>query len=543
MTTCPGRPSRIFQARTQASQFVGRTLLHLPAVGVQDYLAVGSYGTLVYSIFPLTAITEAARIDAQSRIDTLTATGGRTSTGEALKRMFDTLAKQPLNNRIVVLLTDGEATDTILNPVTTIVDRARQRGVKIFTIGVGLSAVANRYIGTLASQTGGIAFDGSDCDSLQSAFEKITEIVSRGTVYNEAFAMRITAPLLVTSGNILYDTLHLRDTACQTITLTNVGEGAAKVDLIELVDTLGVSNPEYFLEPGLTFPIDIPENGQRTITVCFKPTGLRTRKGLIRFRYNNCAADTLQARLLGNSITEANLRVTDDLVGLPGETVHMPIFSDSSLVNFEIHNATYTLRWNRTMLSLGEMRASAGAPGATVALDGPVTYSGRYAIAKFTVTGETFVGGGQLAEVDFKVLRGDTLATVVEIITGQFEDDNPTVLVVNAGSVALDSTCFRESKPLITQGSAARVTAGEFTPTPSTGGTIAITQESTEATMVGIEIYSIDGQRRRTIEGTPVEQGSNRIALDLTGIGDGTYYAVFRTAAGETIVRDLVIAR
>ena len=543
MTNCAGRPTRILQARTQASQFVGRTLLHLPAVGVQDYLAVGSYGTLVYSIFPLTAITEAGRIEAQRRIDTLTASGGRTSTGEALKRMFDTLAKQPLNNRIVVLLTDGEATDTVLNPVSSIVDRARQRGVKIFTIGVGLSAVANRYIGTLASQTGGISFDGSDCDSLQSAFETITEIVSRGTVYNEPFAMRVTAPLLVTSGNIVYDTLHLRDTACQTITLTNVGEGAAKIDLAELVDSMGAPNPEYFLGSDVTFPIDIPENGQKTVTVCFRPSGLRTRRGIIRFKYNNCAADTLQARLLGNSITEANLRVTDNLVGLPGETVHMPIYSDSSLVNFEIHKATYTLRWNKTMLTLGEVRAAAGAPGATVALAGPVTYSGRYAIAKIDITGETFTGSGPLAEIDFKVLRGDTLATIVEIITGQFEDDNPTVLVVNAGSVALDSTCFRESKPLMTQGSAAKVTAGEFTPTPSTGGTIEIALESTEATMVEVDLYSVDGQRRRSITGTPIEQGNNRIALDLDGIGDGSYYAIFRTAAGETFVRTLVIAR
>ncbi len=96
---------------------------------------------------------------------------------------------------------------------------------------------------------------------------------------------------------------------------------------------------------------------------------------------------------------------------------------------------------------------------------------------------------------------------------------------------------------MILQGAPARIVAGEFTPTPSQSGNVAITLESTEATMLTIEIYSSDGQRRSMMTARPVEQGSNRISLDLNGMGAGVYHALFRTAAGEAFVRTLVFTQ
>src|SRR5688572_11131161 len=131
--------------------------------------------------------------------------------------------------------------------------------------------------------TGAEYFDGNDCGTLQQAFEAITDRVSRGSVEYENFAMRVTEPVLVSSGDIDFDSTYYHATSCKVMTLTNVSEGDAIVDSIQLRNLLGVSSDEFSFGSSTVFPLTIPESGQTTVDVCFRPNGLRHRGGATEF--------------------------------------------------------------------------------------------------------------------------------------------------------------------------------------------------------------------------------------------------------------------
>jgi Mg-chelatase subunit ChlD len=543
----PGnQPTRMDQARAQAQDFLDKTLLYIPSI-LQDQIAVSRFSGSVVHIYPLSFVTPATRAAAKLAVQNNTPSAGTTYTGAALRSMIDTLAKSPLQDRVIVLLTDGNAIDLGTNTsiATTIANLAKGKGVRIFTIGIGstgLSTVGKAQLNTFTNITGGAIFDGNNCDSLQQAFESITDIVSRGTVNREPFAIKINAPLLVTSGGLKFDSLYIHGQACDTITLTNVGEGDAIVDNIAFSKLVGGPSNEFFLPPGITTPFTIPENGQLRVPVCFSPTGIRQRAATADFNYNNCGQSALADSLHGIGYAIANLRINDERAALPGSIVTMPVYGDSSLAEYEVNTITYSVRWNRTMLDLRAIHPGTAAAGATVTMPLPVVYDDRYATAQVVVSGNGIDSRGELAQLEFQVLRGDTLATLVELTAGKFEDNNPRTILDNAGLVAYDSTCFRSQKGITSQ-SASKVVAGEASPSPSTSDVVTIPLTSSVETLVKVEIYSMSGTLVVPATTHRVKPGSSIIPIDLEGIPDGSYYARLSTADGETLFRKIIRVR
>lgn len=545
--------SRHEQAIAQAKNFIGRTLLFLPSIGIQDQLAVITYtstgfgsNVIINDIFPLVFINDALRTAAQNTLDGITPTGG-TPTGAAVKRMIEILKTSPLKNRVMVVLTDGEAdaSDQILNPLSQLVNQAKAEGIRIFTIGVGLTTpVGRNYLQTLAQGTNGQSYDASDadCSTLQTAFEAITDIVSRGGKTREAFQMKVLSPMIVTVKKMEFDSVYVDGTTCRTIILNNAGEGNAVVDSMRFVDLTGRLTSEFKLAPGVTFPIVIPESGQIELSVCFNPSKIRFREGEAIVYYNSCGSEPSRTSLSGSAFAGANLRVSDQRVGLPGQTVRMPVYADSSLALYSVNTITFKVRWNKTMLDLRTVHPGAQAGGAVVNLASPVSYDGRFATVELTVNGASLQGGGELAQLEFTVLRGDTLSTMVELTEGVFEDNNPRTLLMNPGEIAYDSTCFRSSKP-ITNGNAAKVVAGEVAPTPARDQQLTLPLVADGLTTVTLEVYATDGSLVLPSSEHQLIPGANALTLDLGNAGAGSYYAVVRTAGGETLFRKILIAR
>jgi len=557
------RPTRLEQARVQSVNFLEKTLLYLPSVGIQDQIAISRYSgsasvPFVDHFFPLTFTTDASRQAAETAVNTtITNTISGTQTGAAIISMIDTLKKSPYSNRVLVLVTDGLANDTITNSVTVLKNMARANNVRIFTIGLGLSAFADpkqraaatEYLTELANGTQGSAYLVEDCSTLQGAFEAITDSVSRGNIIREPFAIRVTAPLLVADHGIRFDSVYYHrsgraDTVCSSITLTNVGEGDAVLDAIAFADQIGASTDEFMLPDGVTLPITIPESGQIDIPVCFTPKGLRERAGNISFDYNGCGVPPVQKDLAGTGYARANLRVSDERAGLPGTIVTMPIYSDTSLAGFEVKSFTYALRWNKTMLDLRRVVKGSMTGTAAVDITSPLAFNGRYAEIGITVTGDdALIAPGEIAELEFQVLRGDTLASLIEITSGTFEDGNPQTIIDNAGLIAYDSTCFRSYKPLQTGSAAARIVVGDVSPNPAVGGSISVMVESSAATTVGVEIYSGDGSLVRPASERSLEEGVNTLDFDLLGVAAGSYYLVVRTPTGDSVFRKIVTVK
>jgi hypothetical protein len=246
--------------------------------------------------------------------------------------------------------------------------------------------------------------------------------------------------------------------------------------------------------------------------------------------------------LSGPSYAYANIRVSDLRIGLPGDVVTMPIYYDSSLTAYSVNTISYQMRWNKTMLDLRGVRPGAQAAGGTVTITTPVTYDDRYATVGITATGTAFPGSGELAQLDFQVLRGDSLGSLVEITSGLFEDNNPRMMVANAGVVAFDSTCFRPFKPIGTDG-AAKIVAGEIFPAPTRDRTVTLPISSDIVTSVSLEVYATDGQTVIPSTSRTVLPGAGAIEIDMGGMPSGSYYAIVRTESGETIVRKILLAR
>jgi hypothetical protein len=452
---------------------------------------------------------------------------------------------------VIVLLTDGAPTsnDRTANPASRIIAAAKARGIKIFTIALGLTPQSTsglegiKYLDSLANETDAASFVSNDCGSLQGAFESITDIVSRGSITREPFSIFVTAPLLVSTGTMSFDTTYIHGEICDTMTLTNVGEGDAVVDAADFADLTGATSGEFFLGPDVTPPLVIPESGQLKVPICFRPDGLRQRRGVLTFRYNNCGIDVRADSLVGTGYAEANLRVSDEYAALPGNTVTMPIYGDSTLTNYGVMSITYTVRWNKTMLYLKDVQPGAAVPGATIAAK-PTLYGDRYATAEITVSSSSpIVSSGELARLQFEVMRGDTLATIVEVTEGTFEDGNPkTILNKETGLVAFDSTCFRSSKA-IRRRTAAKIAAGDATPTPVDGTTVTIPVTATDQTVATVEIYHIDGTLALPRTRRQLNAGANTVSIDLGTLPAGTYYAILRTPEGETELRNIILAR
>ncbi len=548
---CNGNKStRVEVARTQGANFIGRTLLYLPQGGVQDQIAIMSYGgTLSFpsrpvltTLFPLTPVTEQTRADAQTSLASLDGDGGTTFTGAALTAMMDTLDESGLANRIIVLLSDGDTRreDRDAHPLEQVIARAKSKSVKIFTIGIPSTT---GYLDSLARLTGGIAFDANDCGSLQSAFETITGEVSKGTIELEPFSVHVTSPLLVGPDRLHYDTIRVYDTACQTLTLTNVGEGEAIISGIRVFDSNGVPTNEFYIADTLSFPLSVPQSEQRTFTICFNPQKIRGREASIVIDYNACGNDTLGADLTGQSYATADLRLSDTVVALPGDIVTLRINSDTALGDYEIKSIRYTVRWNKSMLDLKELRPAAGSGNAGVALLQPIEYDARDAVAQIEILGESITGSGPLAEMDFKMLRGDTLASPVVMLEGKFADGNPRLVKVQGALVVLDSTCFRDDNGIAVQSSAPKLIVSEATPTPAGDGGTEIRVSTDAPTSIQLELFTSTGDRVGTSERHVLEVGTTRLRLGERSLPDGTYFAIVRGAGGHTFVRRIVIAR
>ena len=547
-------PMRLEEAIKQAQTFIDNTLLYLPALNIQDQIAVKHYSSMrqgfnvvpvVVEDFPLTSVTNPTRAAARASVSSIALIGG-TWTGHAIRDMIRTVSASPLEDRVIVVLTDGVTNDDDLdaNPVSSIINDANANNVRVFTIGLQLTDPDGiNYLDAIATGTNGISIISNDCGSLQDAFAQITEIVSQGSTWREPFKITVSAPQII-ADNIDFDSLLIFNDTCVSITLTNVGEGEAIVDTVEFTDLAGGQTTEFFLEStSVSFPITIQENEQKTFEVCFRPEELRTREGLTIVTYNDCNAEPGSGALVGVGVAQANLRVTDQRMALPGQTVTMPIYGDTSLRDYSVNSIIWTVRWNRTMLELEAVRPGAEANGATVIQTSPILYDGRFASVDLTATGPALFNAGQLAELDFTFLRGDSLVALVEITAGQFEDGNPKAVLQNAGVVIYDSTCFRELRPIIYKGPPAKITIGNVSPVPATGDLIDVSLEATNETAITLDMYDASGATVILPERHQLLKGSSVLSLDVGTFRSGVYHLRIQTDDGETLFHKLIIRR
>jgi Ca-activated chloride channel family protein len=154
-----------------------------------DRLGLILFGDQAYLQTPLTFDRNTARIQLDEAAIGLA--GKRTAIGDAIGLAVKRLRDQPQENRVLVLLTDGENTAGTVDPQKA-ADIAASSGVRIYTIGVGADErvvsgffgkrrVANSELDepaliAIAEKTGGQYFRARDIAGLESIYRLLDEL-------------------------------------------------------------------------------------------------------------------------------------------------------------------------------------------------------------------------------------------------------------------------------------------------------------------------------------------------------------------------------
>jgi len=157
--------------------------------------------------------------------------GGNTAIGNALGVAVRSLKELPGDSRIVILLTDGENTTGILDPMKA-ARAAATYGIKVYTIGVGSTGRARfqtplgiEYqevtldedtLKGIADATGGRYFRATDTERLEQIYALIDELektkveVREYTEYEELFPFLLLPALLLLVLDVMLRTTWLR---------------------------------------------------------------------------------------------------------------------------------------------------------------------------------------------------------------------------------------------------------------------------------------------------------------------------------------------
>jgi len=153
-----------------------------------DYLGLILFGTKAYLQSPLSYDRKTIRILLNEAVTRLA--GENTAIGDAIGLAVKRLKKQPQQNRVLVLLTDGANTAGSIEPLKA-ADLAASESIRIYTIGVGDDSVRTSGIfglrlrksdldedtlKAIASKTGGRFFRARDIAQLQEIYQILDEI-------------------------------------------------------------------------------------------------------------------------------------------------------------------------------------------------------------------------------------------------------------------------------------------------------------------------------------------------------------------------------
>jgi Ca-activated chloride channel family protein len=184
---------------TEDMEINGRTITRLTAVKAVagdfiehregDRIGLILFGTQAYLQAPLTFDRKTVRTlldEAQMGL-----AGQQTAIGDAIGLAVKRLQKQPRENRVLILLTDGANTAGNVDPLKA-ADLAAQEGIRIYTIGVGSesqliqtpfgiqqvggSDLDEASLKAIAAKTGGKYFRARDVESLAGIYALLDEI-------------------------------------------------------------------------------------------------------------------------------------------------------------------------------------------------------------------------------------------------------------------------------------------------------------------------------------------------------------------------------
>ena len=140
-----------------------------------DNIGLVVFGSYAFSASPLTYDLKALSemFDLMSDVGIA---GTSTAIGDALMQGLQTLEAGEAKSKVLVLLTDGQHNAGKNSPHQA-VTLAKQRGVKVYTIGIGKKGDYDEaLLSTIAKESGAKSFFASTADELKDVYQEIEEL-------------------------------------------------------------------------------------------------------------------------------------------------------------------------------------------------------------------------------------------------------------------------------------------------------------------------------------------------------------------------------
>jgi Ca-activated chloride channel family protein len=175
-----------------------------------DNMGLVVFGTFAYSASPLTY--DLKSLSYLLDMTTVGVAGESTAIGDAIVQSLRTLSFGEAKSKVVILLTDGYHNAGQNSPKQAVA-RAKELGVKIYTVGIGKKSDYDvALLKTIAKQSGAKSYAASSENELEKVFENIAKLEPSSIKSENYLNKKLLTmfPLLVVFGLLLAWVLYLR---------------------------------------------------------------------------------------------------------------------------------------------------------------------------------------------------------------------------------------------------------------------------------------------------------------------------------------------
>jgi Ca-activated chloride channel family protein len=143
-----------------------------------DRVGMIVFGTKAYLQIPFTRDLESAR--ALVKLMEVGMAGPKTALGDAIGLAIRTFESSEVDDRLLILLTDGNDTGSAMTPVNA-AEIAKLNDVEVYTIGIGDTEASGEdrvdfeALTEIAERTGGAFFNAEDASALTAIYQRIDE--------------------------------------------------------------------------------------------------------------------------------------------------------------------------------------------------------------------------------------------------------------------------------------------------------------------------------------------------------------------------------
>lgn len=165
MTAIDFKPNRIEVSKKRILDFVD--------LKPKDRMGIIVFGTKAFTLMPLTTDLNLIKEMIGQITSPFRGLGSGTNIGDALALAAGRAAQSLAKNKVIILLTDGEANAGTLNPLEA-AEKVKQQGIKIYSIGLGSEGEALMPMQDVFGRTSYQKIPGGSFD--MATLQKISEI-------------------------------------------------------------------------------------------------------------------------------------------------------------------------------------------------------------------------------------------------------------------------------------------------------------------------------------------------------------------------------